>query len=387
MTIAATLYLADAGARRWDVIVVGAGPAGSLAARELARRGALVLLVDKASFPRAKVCGGCLNLQALSTLSAVGLGSLAEQCGAVPLTSITLAASGSRANVALPGKALSREVFDASLVTAGVESGVHFLPETLAHLGPVNGSNRTVVLKHKGQVALASGRVVVGADGLGGRLLAGEADHRTIVEAGSRLGAGAMAKGYPASYGSGTIYMACGKGGYVGLVRVEDGRLNIAAAFDADFVKQIHGLGKAAAEVLCEAGFPRIDGLEALAWHGTPLLTRHASRPVAKRVFLLGDAASYVEPFSGEGMAWALSAGASVVPFVLRACQEWHPSLLQKWSMHYRQTILKRQWVCRAAAKILRQPKLVRHIVTGLNRFPILAAPVIRYVNHGSLWS
>src|ERR1019366_8245574 len=101
----------EAGARSWDVVVVGAGPAGSLAARELARRGAAVLLLDKAHFPRAKVCGGCLTLKALATLTAVGLGTLADGCGAIPLASLSLAVARAQARVSLPGKALSREAF------------------------------------------------------------------------------------------------------------------------------------------------------------------------------------------------------------------------------------------------------------------------------------
>jgi flavin-dependent dehydrogenase len=382
MMIAATVDLVEAGARTWDVIVVGAGPAGSLAARELARHGAAVLLVDKAHFPRAKVCGGCLNLRALSTLSAVGLGGLVERCGAVPLSSLELAASGSRARVSLSGKALSREVLDAALVQVAIEAGVRFLPETHAHLASVRGPTRTLLFKCNGKEILARSRVVLGANGLGATLLTGQADVRTIVSAGSRLGAGVIAEEYSAVFAAGTVTMACGKGGYVGLVRIEDGRLNIAAALDAGFVKQARGLGNAAAAILREAGFSSVDRLASLGWHGTPLLTRHASRPAAERVFLLGDAASYVEPFSGEGMAWAMESAVAVVPFALRACRDWHPSLVRQWSMHYRQTILKRQWVCRAAANVLRQPRLARLIVVALTHLPVLAAPIVRYVNH-----
>src|SRR5207248_9566682 len=59
--IAQTFALADAPRRTWDVLVVGAGPAGSSAARGLARRGPSVLFGDQAAFPRWKGCGCCLN--------------------------------------------------------------------------------------------------------------------------------------------------------------------------------------------------------------------------------------------------------------------------------------------------------------------------------------
>ena len=67
----------------WDVLVLGAGPAGAAAARQLARRGHRVLIVEKARLPRAKVCGGCLSGGALDVLQMIGLGDLPIRCGGV----------------------------------------------------------------------------------------------------------------------------------------------------------------------------------------------------------------------------------------------------------------------------------------------------------------
>jgi flavin-dependent dehydrogenase len=180
--------------------------------------------------------------------------------------------------------------------------------------------------------------------------------------------------------------MACANGGYVGLVRLEDGRLNIAAAFDTDLVKRCGGLGHAAASVLREAGLPAIDGIDALPWHGTPRLTRHVDTPAARRLFLLGDAASFVEPFTGEGMAWALASGVAVVPFVVQACQAWRPALSAEWTDCYRHTIVRRQLLCRAAALALRHPSLVRMIVAAVHHFPLVAAPFVRSIGHAGIW-
>ncbi len=131
MTVAPTIAPAEAAGRAWDAAVVGAGPAGAVAARELARRGRSVLLIDKATFPRWKVCGCCLNGSALDTLAAVGLGDLPARCGAVPLERVRLEAGGRGAELPLPGGvALSREAFDAALVRAAVAAGVAFLPGT-----------------------------------------------------------------------------------------------------------------------------------------------------------------------------------------------------------------------------------------------------------------
>src|SRR5262249_46295116 len=126
-----TLDLSTATARVWDVVVIGAGPAGSLAARELARRNCTVLLVDRAAFPRWKVCGSCLNGRALAMLDEAGLGDLPERNEAVPLSAFHLAGGGRAATVSLPGGvALSRSRFDAALVEEAIREGAAFLPQT-----------------------------------------------------------------------------------------------------------------------------------------------------------------------------------------------------------------------------------------------------------------
>src|SRR5262245_47296053 len=126
MVLDATMELGAAAQRRWDAIVVGAGPAGALAARELARRGACVLLVDRAAFPRSKVCGCCLNPWAQATLTHVGLGKLIEEQRAVPITGFRLAAAGSQALVSLTAeRALSRQRFDSALAHAAMAAGAN----------------------------------------------------------------------------------------------------------------------------------------------------------------------------------------------------------------------------------------------------------------------
>ena len=100
--------------------------------------------------------------------------------------------------------------------------------------------------------------------------------------------------------------MAVDRHGYVGLVRIEGGLLNIAAVLAPDFVKRAGGPPQALAAVLAEAGFPAITSLADADWHGTLPLTRRTSSTASRRVLVMGDAAGYVEPFTGEGMAGPL---------------------------------------------------------------------------------
>lgn len=352
-----------------DALVIGAGPAGAVTARELARRGCRVTLVDRAHFPRSKVCGCCINLAAVRTLRKLGLADVLA--GAVPLQNVLIAAGRRAARVRLPGGvALSREAFDVRLIRAAEAEGVEFREGVTAKLDDARNDARVTIL----------------ASGLAG----GDAEP----EPGSRVGAGVgvPADRTPAFYAPGTIFMATGRGGYVGLVRIEDGRLDVAAAFDVAFLKEQGGLGRAAEAILAEVGWPPIPGLAELPWKGTPALTRRAKQLGGERWFAVGDAAGYVEPFTGEGMAWAVMSAAALSPIAARAVQtrEWSDSLVREWEATHARRIGSRQRVCRVVSRVLRSPLLTTAVVRALGVLPVLSRPVVQSLNrplpsHGAI--
>ena len=365
--------------RPWDCVVLGAGPAGAMTAREVARRGAHVLLLDRASFPRYKVCGCCLNPRSLGVLDRVGLGSLVRQLGGVPLNRLRLGAGRAKAGVPLPaGAAVSRTAFDAALIREAVAAGAAFLPQAGGSLEPVPASatTRVVLIRHPEGPVRAAARVVIAATGLGGRV----EDEEAAWEPGSRIGAGVVVDDGPAEYAPHVIHMACGGAGYVGLVRLEDARLDVAAALDPAAVKSAGGPGPLAASILEDAGFASIAGLETAAWKGTPHLTRSAPTLGGDRLFRLGDAAAYVEPFTGEGMAWALSGATLVAPLVGEAIRRWDARLLARWEAEHRRAVTRRQLVCRLTAAVLRRPGPTRALVRLLAVAPALAGPAFRFM-------
>ena len=365
----------------YDAVVVGAGPAGSMTARELARRGASVLLVDRNAFPRPKVCGCCLNPRALATLDRAGLGGLAASLGAVRLAGMELAASGRRASLARPlGVALSRDALDAALVEAARREGVEFLGETSASLRPGDDAAPPAVRLRRGDESReVRGRFLVSAAGLADGLLPAEV--RAEPTAGARLGAGAIAPSAPPGYAPGTIYMACAEGGYVGLVVLEDGRLDLAAALDPAAVRRAGGIGPLARSILDAAGLPPVPGAADLPWKGTALLTRTPSLRVAHGAFRVGDSAGYVEPFTGEGMAWALAGGEALGAILADAAAGVEPRPDRRWEAAYRRRVARRQLACRAIAKALRSPRLTRGLVRALGVGPALARPFLAMIH------
>lgn len=370
----------------YDVAVIGAGPAGAVAARGAAQRGASVLLVDKARYPRAKVCGCCLSRDALATLDRLGLGGVTRQLGAVPLHGFRLAAGRDVAHVSLPeGAAVSRAALDAALVDAAEDLGVDFHDAAQASLcasASRPGEAHQLTIRAANASHRVSARILLVADGLGGRLLDAHPGFHVRVRPEARIGIAAMVVPgrVPHAYGPGTVHMACARRGYVGLVRLEDGTLDVAAALDPRFVRDTGSAQGAVASILHEVGWPMVDA-PCSAWRGTARLSRRR-RPLGRDgILLLGDAAGYVEPFTGEGIAWALRAGEAAGRLAGGAVRKGETEILaRRWTSWYRRTLSPRHWRCRLIAGVLRRGWMVRAVTRHAGRLPWLTGPMVRAI-------
>ena len=122
----------------WDVLVIGAGVAGAAAAIDAARQlgsGDRVLLVEHAAWPRAKVCGCCLNAAAVSLLDRLDVLPFIRAAGAAPITAAEIRRG--RWKATLPqrgGFAIARRTLDALLVSAATHAGAEFVPVSYTHL-------------------------------------------------------------------------------------------------------------------------------------------------------------------------------------------------------------------------------------------------------------
>ena len=371
--------LEEACGRSWDVAVIGAGPAGTMAARELALSGLDVVLLDRSRFPRSKVCGGCLNASGLATLSAAGLGQLPFRLGGRRISRMRLLAHGRRAVLPAAGAAVSREALDLAMAQRAVAAGAVFLPAVTASVERLDTPFHCLSLVRDGVRRTLAARVVVAATGLAGRF--GAPGFETTVAPGSRVGGGTLLDAAPEEVEEGTVVMAWAPRGYVGLVRVEGDRLNAAVAVDPLFAREAGGLGPAARAILLAAGARVPEGLAGAVWHGTPPLTRRTAPVAVERLFLAGDATGYEEPFTGEGMAWALAAGRLVAGFVRRAAASGGEGLAAAWAQTLETSVRRRQRLCRMVAASLRRPLLARTAVAMLARAPRLAGPLVRSVN------
>ncbi len=347
--------------QEWPVVVIGAGLAGAFASYLLARDGQKVLLVDSKEFPRIKVCGCCLNDRGVSYLQQGGAGGLLEICDAVPLNSASFHYGRSRVDIDhLGGVVVSRAALDTALVAEACQLGAIFLPQTIASVLPAVDNNqqagrRLVKLEQGGVCVTVETQIVIVADGLNRSSLKHvRAEFPETVSEKSWLGVGATLTNDALDLPTGHLQMHVGRGGYLGVVRFCDAQLNVAAAISRSMLKAA-GSPSAAARAIVGKGSSLATSLtEEVDWLGTGPLTRRSQVVAKDRCFLVGDSAGYVEPFTGEGMTWALGAATALVPLVHTATQNgWSKEIEQAWARELGQTVrLRQQWCHRFASAL-----------------------------------
>lgn len=302
-----------------DVLVAGGGPAGSATALLLAAAGHSVVLVDRASFPRDKACSEYMSPEAVRILDRLGVVGALELAGAVPLagTSVT-SARGARLHgrFALAGHrpfrptglSVSRRILDHRLLLAARDAGARVLErttvETLCH--DAAGVAGAVVRTAEGARARITARLTVGADGLRsvvGRRLGGRR-HGGI----RRVAFVAHVDGVDGMSDSAEMFV--GRDGYVGLNPIGGGRTNVALVVPAARAAAARGRPR---EFFLEAlaGFPGVAervarGRMVRQVLATGPFAAWSGRVVADGAALVGDAADFFDPFTGEGIYSAL---------------------------------------------------------------------------------
>jgi flavin-dependent dehydrogenase len=341
--------VAAAAAREWDVLVIGAGPAGGVAALSLARGGARVLLADRAPFPREKVCGCCLSTSGAAMLHDLGV-QLPATGG---FRGVVVRCGRREAEIDGCGVVVPRFDLDSAIVQAAEAAGARFIDSCSARVAAQDSSG---VVARMGDQVLRP-RAVVCADGVCGSSLADLPHFAPRVSVRSRFGVSAILACAPSGLDEPVVHMTVGGSGYVGAVRLPGGRVNLAAALDPARTRRLGGPARAAAAILESAGLDAA-GVWSARWRGTPALTR-SRRVQSGRVFVIGDAAGYVEPFTGEGMTWAITGALGVVPHVQAAVAA-PVAVAESWPAEYRRLLGTRHRACGVVAALVRSPRLVR---------------------------
>lgn len=392
---------------RFDVVVIGAGIAGSLAGLFCARSGFRTLIVEKQQFPRHKICGCCINGRALAIFNDAGLADCLRDLRPTITSSLAIRHAGRKLDVAMPQSfAVSRKSLDECLLNEARKAGCDFAEQATATVMPTESLHssstedvRTVSLKYRCSNPACMdvvtptnenadtkiyARVVLVCDGLGHPSLRLFPEFSSPPQQGSRIGLGVV---IPRGDGDkwipqNSVLMAVSPQGYAGVVEIEDRQLNIAAAIDASHLQQTRSGNLSLISIFESAGLPVPTYLREATVKGTIPLTRVASRVSGHRILLLGDSTGYIEPFTGEGMAWAASAARAIQPLVRTALADtWSRDLEIQWEATFKTIVNGEQKVCRFLSAALRRPRLLTPVLTACRVFPFLTQYLVSRIN------
>ena len=277
----------------FDVAIIGAGPAGSTCAALCAQAGLRTLLLEKSVFPREKVCGDCLNPGCWPILERLGVAArvLAEphsRLAEIEFISLRGRSLRHRLDPSPRGEvAIKRSLFDAVLLARAREMGV-VIHEGVALTALESGwrMQTTAGAFQAETLVAADGRNSTVARLLG--LLPAAAKDRVGLQ--THLPA-------PADFGE-RVAMHFLPVGYCGVASVGDGQINVCLVSRPEHLSDL--------KAWTAERFPIAPDHP---WRTTTPHARAALPPAHRDLLLVGDAARVVEPFTGEGIYYALASG------------------------------------------------------------------------------
>jgi geranylgeranyl reductase family protein len=308
-----------------DVAIVGAGPAGSVAAHRLAAAGVEIALLERATFPRDKACGDGVSAHGLAVLARTGLGEWAAQFAAPGVLRLT-SPDGQALDIRPEpddghcyGRTIPRRLLDARLAQAAVDAGAHLLEGARVHsVAQMDGHALRVVADG----LAVDAQLVILADGSNASMTR----RMGLVQRPPELIA---IRQYFAGDAGPTERLEIHferwiAPGYTWVFPVSEGHVNVGTG---TFARRIHEDGVALRDILgrftadpaaTEGRLARAEPIGPVQGH--PLRTRLGdTRTHAERALVAGDAAGLVSPLSGEGIAQAMESGELAAAHALRA--------------------------------------------------------------------
>ncbi len=366
-----------------DVVVAGGGPAGAACALVLARSGFDVTVLERARFPRRKVCGEYLNIGAVAALDELGVGERVREL-AQPLLGVRLIPPGLdpvELRFPAPALALARETLDEILLNAAAAAGARVERARVEDLSYANGRFTGVVARDEaGTMATYPARFVVGADG-SGSLVARKLGLVRPSRGARRFALGGHYRGFGDL--GGYIEMYVGAGAYFALNPLDGERVNVMVVVrDVQLAEWSQAVdegmrGKAAELGRGRRSFAAAERIGSRVSFGPLAFDVHGVvRPGA---YLAGDAGGFLNPFTGQGVYLALRGGADAGEAIARTFAQ--PAREAAYAAGYETRRMRdfavRRRLSHVVDLLVDVPLLARRAAARLQRFPELGETLL----------
>jgi flavin-dependent dehydrogenase len=362
-----------------DIGILGGGPAGTAAALEARRLGLGVAIWEKEHFPRAKVCGEFISAESVLYLEGAIPGVMAG--AASMLRAEFVSRSGRVEGFPLPraARGISRRAMDDALWKAAAHAGaaVHEGATVLRVKSLVGGQESAWAIESTTGAARVKSLVVACGRWWKIEGLESPATAQGKMPPGDWLGAKAHFRGIA---NRSAVEMYYFPGGYCGLAPVEDGRYNACCLVHRSLAKRAHAGGASdfRAWIGAVARHSALDGRLREGTQDGETVTTAPVRPARRsavhgEVLFLGDAAGFLDPFTGDGISMALHSGRLAAEELARALKT-RPWALQQAALAYdrrlHQSVQRSYAVAAAVRALVRAPEFVQ--VTMAKLIPFL---------------
>ena len=309
--------------RRVGVAVVGGGPAGAIAAAQLARRGHEVLLIERSRGYRWRACGVFSSPATTLALAASGLprATIARVARPIPAmrvetpagTSFRLTYRGNDSGWGSP-VGFDRSALDPALLGAAEQAGVSILRGWHVRDVEPGGDRGRLILAGGTARQTVEARLIIGADGIRS-IVAREVGVARRARLGPRVGMTFhLEEDAGAADAPRDARMHVLRDGYVGIAPVPGGRVNIGIVLGRSWASALRTEGAPAIADRVVASIPATPDDPATWRHGRRLDRIAGASPIGHRVtrragpgwLLAGDAAGFLDPFTGEGLHRAI---------------------------------------------------------------------------------
>ena len=365
-----------------DIIIIGGGLAGLCNAIHLSKFGKKVLLIEKNSYPKHKVCGEYISNETLPYLFFLDINPF--DFGAVKIDEFQLSTTNNKlisAKLPLGGFGISRYQLDFELAKKALNNGVQILQDEVIK---VNFENDVFTVETKENQYFIS-KFVIGSFGKRS-LLDVKLDRSFIKKKSPYLGVKIHVKG---DFKSDVVALHNFKGGYCGVSKVENNVINLCYITNFSSFKKFKNIDNFQEKVVFKNSYLKEIFKNSKPIWEKPLSISQVSfetkKPVENNIIMCGDSAGMIHPLCGNGMSMAIQSAQIASKLILNyykgeieSRKEFENLYIRQWNKEFKKRLKTGHFI----AMLFRNDKIANILLQVLRRIPFLL-PIIIKQTHG----